>query len=381
MPGPFKKKAIVASAMSLLAILAPVAAFAQQPMPEVAVMTAEATDYTGTVRLPGRVKASTIAEVRPQVSGIIQERLFEEGTTVEAGAPLYQIESATYSAAVAAAEAAVAEAQANYDLAVVEADRAKSLFSNNTGSAANRDKAVAAKSAADAVLQMAKAQASTARIDLDRTTVRAPVTGVIGFSQTTSGALVGAQQATALTTIRTLDPVYVDVTISANDLLDWNATSEQRNAVRHVKATMFLPNRHIYEEKGEIEAAEPQVEPTTGMVTLRVSFPNPQHELLPGLYVEVELPTSMTKGAVLVPQNAVMRDANGGASVWIVENGKIAVRQLSVLTADGNRWVTTGGLKGGEAVVISGFQKVAPGAEVQIVTDEKNPETAPVGSN
>ncbi|WP_413875763.1 efflux RND transporter periplasmic adaptor subunit [Albidovulum sp.] len=367
--------------MSLLTILAPVAALAQQPMPEVAVMTAEATDYTATVRLPGRVKASTIAEVRPQVSGIIQERLFEEGEPVEAGAPLYQIESATYSAAVAAAEAAVAEAQANYDLAVVEAERANSLFSNSTGSAANRDKTVAAQRSADAALQIARAKLTTAEIDLDRTTVRAPVAGVIGFSQTTTGALVGAQQVTTLTTIRTLDPIYVDVTLSANDLLDWNATSERREAMKHASATMILPNRQLYEAKGEIKAAEPRVEPTTGMVTLRVSFPNPQHDLLPGLYVEVELPTSVTKGAVLVPQNAVMRDASGGASVWIVENGKIAVRQLSVLTADGNRWVTTGGLKGGETVVVSGFQKAAPGAEVQIVTDEQNPETAPVGSN
>lgn len=370
MPRIFKNRAIFAPAV-LLSVglvsvsLAPVASLAQQPAPTVTVMTAAPTDFTATARLPGRVKASTIAEVRPQVSGILQARLFEEGASVEAGTPLYQIENVTYRAAVAAAAAAVSQAQANYDLAVLDADRAKELFSRQSGSAASRDKAVATQSAAEAALQMAKAQSASAEIDLDRTTVRAPVAGVIGLSQTTTGALVGAQQAAALTTIRTLDPVYVDVTLSANDLLNWKGSPEQREAMKHASATMILPNREIFGAKGEIKAAEPQVEPTTGMVTLRVSFPNPDHKLLPGLYVEVELPQSVTKDAVLVPQNAVMRDAKGEASVWVVEDGKIAVRKLTVVAADGNRWVTTGGLKAGDAIVISGFQKAAPGAQVQ----------------
>ncbi len=381
MPINVKKRVIYTSAAVLSVCLVPVASVAQQPMPTVTVMTAEPTDFTATTRLPGRVKASTVAEVRPQVSGILEKRLFEEGATVEAGAPLYQIESATYGAAVAAATAAVSQAQANYDLAFQEADRATRLFSTNTGSAANRDKAVATQSAADAALQMAKAQLRSAEIDLDRTMVRAPVAGVIGFSQTTTGALVSAQQTTALTTIRTLDPVYVDVTLSANDLLNWDVSPERREAMKHVSATMILPNRQIFDAKGEIKAAEPQVEPTTGMVTLRVSFPNPDHRLLPGLYVEVELPQSVTRDAVLVPQNAVMRDARGGANVWIVEDGKIAVRELTIVTTDGNRWVTTGGLKAGDAVVVSGFQKAGPGSEVEVVTEGQNPEAAPREGN
>jgi membrane fusion protein (multidrug efflux system) len=344
-------------------------------------MTAEPTDFTATNRLPGRVKASTVAEVRPQVSGILEKRLFEEGVPVKIGAPLYQIESATYRAAVAAATAAVAQAQANHELAVLDADRAKQLFSSQSGSAANRDKAVATQSTAEAALQMAKAQLSSAEIDLDRTAIRAPVAGVIGLSQTTTGALVSAQQATALTTIRTLDPVYVDVTLSANDLLNWNVSPEQSEVMKHASATMILPNRQIFEAKGEIKAAEPQVEPTTGMITLRVSFPNPNHKLLPGLYVEVELPQSVTKGAVLIPQNAVMRDARGEASVWVVEDGKIAVRKLTVITADGNRWVTTGGLKACDAIVVSGFQKAGPGTAVQVVTEGQKPETAPRKGN
>lgn len=369
-----------AATIALLIGLVPVGALAQQPVPTVTVMTAEPVDFTATVRLPGRIKASTVAEVRPQVSGILQTRLFEEGVSVDAGEALYQIEDVTYRAAVAAAKAAVSQAQANYDLAVLEAERAEKLLSTNTGSAANRDKAVASQDAAEAALQMAQAQLSSAEIDLDRTTVRAPVAGVIGLSQTTTGALLSAQQATALTTIRTLDPVYVDVTLSANDLLNWSASSEQREAMKHANATMILPNRQIFDAQGEIKAAEPQVEPTTGMVTLRVSFPNPDHKLLPGLYVEVELPQSVTSNAVLIPQNAVMRDAKGAASVWIVEDGKIAVRELTVVTADGNRWVTSG-LKEGELIVVSGFQKAGPGAEVQTETEERKPDPASSGAN
>src|SRR5690606_24718468 len=325
MPLNFKSRAILATATLLLIGVAPVVASAQQqPLPMVSVVTVEATDYTATARLPGRIKASTVAEVRPQVSGIIQERLFEEGSRVKEGDPLYQIENATYRAAVAAAAAAVAQAKANYDLAVLDAERAKNLYSRNTGSAANRDKAVATQNSAEAMLQIARAELRSAEIDLDRTTIRSPIEGVIGLSQTTTGALVSAQQATPLATIRTLDPIYVDVTLSANDFLSWNDTPEQTDAMKNARATMILPNREIFEEQGAVLAAEPKVEPTTGMVTLRVSFPNPHHKLLPGLYVEVELPQNVTSDAVLVPQNAVMRDARGTASVWIVEDGKIA---------------------------------------------------------
>ncbi len=382
MPLNFKSRAILATATLLLIGVAPVVASAQQqPLPMVSVVTVETTDYTATARLPGRIKASTVAEVRPQVSGIIQERLFEEGSRVKEGDPLYQIENATYRAAVAAAAAAVAQAKANYDLAVLDAERAKNLYSRNTGSAANRDKAVATQNSAEAMLQIARAELRSAEIDLDRTTIRSPIEGVIGLSQTTTGALVSAQQATPLATIRTLDPIYVDVTLSANDFLSWNDTPEQTDAMKNARATMILPNREIFEEQGAVLAAEPKVEPTTGMVTLRVSFPNPHHKLLPGLYVEVELPQNVTSDAVLVPQNAVMRDARGTASVWIVEDGKIAVREVKVITSDGNRWVTTGGLKGGEEVVTAGFQKVRPGAPVQIEGRAQSASATPAAGN
>lgn len=361
----------------------PVAGHAQQqPLPSVTVEKVKVEDFTLTARLPGRVKASTVAEVRPQVSGIIRDRQFEEGVRVEAGEPLYKIEDETYVAAVASAKAAVAQAQANYDLAVIEARRAEELFANKSGTASNRDTKVAERSKADAALQVARAELTTAEIDLDRTIVRAPITGAIGFSQTTPGALVAAQQTTALTTIRALDPIYVDVTQSATDLLRWNSLNKSGSARASGVATMILPNGEAYPLKGDLKAAEPQVEPTTGMVTLRITFANPDQLLLPGLYVEVELPQDTAKDAVLVPQSAVMRNAKGEAFAWIVEDGKVAVRPLTILTGSGNFWVTSSGLKAGDALITSGFQKIAPGATVQIAAEPAGkPQTAASGSN
>lgn len=360
---------------------APAVAAAQQPIPSVTVQTVKAEDFTLTVRLPGRIKASTVAEVRPQVSGIIRERLFEEGARVEAGQILYKIEDETYAAAVASAKATVAQAQASFDFAVVEARRAEELFSSNSGSAANRDTKVADRSKAEAALQVARAQLTTAEIDLERTTIRAPISGIIGFSETTPGALVAAQQATALTTIRALDTINVDVTQSANDLMQWTADKKVGSPQNSGVASMILPNGQVYPLKGDLKAAEPRVEPTTGMVTLRVAFANPDGLLLPGLYVEVELPQTVVKDAVLVPQSAVMRDTGGGAFVWVVEEGKVAVRPVTTVTGSGNRWVVGGGLKSGDAVVTSGFQKAAPGAPVEIAKEPAGEQATSGGSN
>jgi len=362
----------------LTATALPMSALAQQmPPPSVTVAPAVVGEYTLTTRLPGRIKASTVAEVRPQVSGIISEELFEEGRWVEAGQPLYKIEDAVYEASVLAAKASVAQAQANYDLAVLDAKRAEELLTTNAGSAANRDKAVATRDAAAASLQAAEAQLTSALIDLDRTTVRAPVAGVIGLSQTDTGSLVGAQQTAPLATIRTLDPVYVDVTQSVSDLMRWTVPGKMRDLLHSAEATLILPNGETFDQKGLMKAAEPQVEPTTGMVTLRISFPNPDFALLPGLYVEVVIPQATEKNAILVPQTAVMRDAQGAANVWVVEGGKVAVRPVTILGASGSDWVVTSGLQEGDQFVTSGFQKAAPGAEVLIAPAEG---AAPAGA-
>lgn len=360
----------------------PAVAIAQQPpAPSVTVQTVTVEDFVLTARLPGRIKASTVAEVRPQVSGIIRERLFEEGSFVKAGQVLYKIEDETYVAAVASARAAVAQAQASFDFAVVEARRAEELFSSNSGSAANRDTKIADRNKAEAALQVARAQETTAGIDLERTTIRAPISGVIGFSETTAGALVAAQQITALTTIRALDIVNVDVTQSVNDLMQWTANRQIGSRENASVASMILPNGQLYPLKGDLKAAEPRVEPTTGMVTLRIAFSNPDGLLLPGLYVEVELPQTVVMNASLIPQNAVMRNTTGEAFVWIVEDGKVAVRPVTIVTGKGNLWVASDGLKAGEAIVTSGFQKAAPGAAVQIATEPQGEQAAPGGSN
>ncbi|WP_332304869.1 efflux RND transporter periplasmic adaptor subunit [Rhizobium sp. GR12] len=372
----------VVLALILSCILYPGRVLAQQqPTPSVTVETVKTEDFTLTARLPGRIKPSTISEVRPQVSGIIRERLFEEGARVEAGQVLYKIEDDTYVAALESAKANVAQAQASYDFAVVDARRAEETFANNVSSASNRDNKIAERNKARAALQVAQAQLTTAEIDLERTTIRAPISGVIGFSETTAGALVAAQQTTALTTIRALDTIYVDVTQSVNDLLRWNADRRVGTSQSLSVATMILPNGQIYPIKGDLKAAEPRVEPTTGMVTLRISFSNPENRLLPGLYVEVELPQAVTRDAILVPQSAVMRNAKGEASVWIVEGGKIALRRVTIVTGAGNRWVTSSGLKPGDQIVLSGFQKVAPGAAVEIEQQPAGQQAARVGSN
>ncbi|MRH98634.1 efflux RND transporter periplasmic adaptor subunit [Agrobacterium tumefaciens] len=355
-------------------VIAPLAAAAQQPpLPAVTVTVVQATDYTLTARLPGRIKASTEAEVRPQVSGIIRERLFDEGVRVKKGQALYKIDDDNYASATQSAKAALAEAQANFDLAVIDARRAAELLANRSGTASNRDSTAAQQSRADAALQRARAQLTTAEIDLNRTTIRAPIDGVIGFSETTPGALVAAQQATALATIRTINPVNVDVTQSATDLFRWQSKGGANGLEKSAMASLILPDGSRYPLKGKLTAAEPKVEPTTGMVTLRVSFENPGQVLLPGLYVEVELPQAKADGAILVPQSSVMRNAQGEPYVWVVKDSKIEERPLSIFTADGNQLVITDGLAAGERVVTSGFQKAAPGAEVTVEVDSGNP--------
>lgn len=352
-----------------LALALPMAApvMAQQggkgPAP-VEVVTVTAGDHVMSSRLPGRVKASTVAEVRPQVSGIIRERLFQEGAVVALGDPIYKIEDESYRAAVAAARAAVAQAEANFTLAVSDEKRAIELFANKAAPEQRRDAAIATRQAAEASVQAAKAQLMAAEIDLDRTTIRAPIAGVIGLSQTTTGALVAAQQQTALATIRNLDTVYVDVTQSYADILRWGQAQGKGDLG---DVTLTLGDGSVYPVMGKLQAAEPQVEPTTGMVTLRMTFPNPDHILLPGMYVEADLPQSRLSNAVVLPQNTVMRERGGNALVWVVDNGMVAVRQVQIASASGTNWIVTEGLKSGDQVITAGFQKVAPGAAVQIV--------------
>lgn len=337
----------------------------QGPTP-VTVVAVKAQTVTLTSTLPGRVAASAEAEVRPQVNGIITERLFREGAHVDAGDALFRIDPDTYSAAVAQAEASVTQARVQRDSAQVEAERLVELRQRNVTSEQAFDDAQAARDSAEAALQVAQAQLRSAQIELDRTTINARLSGEIGLALTSPGALVTASQAAPLAIIRDIDPVYVDVTQSAADLLRWNrgqTADELSNADTTVRLT--LADGSDYGETGTITAAEPSVDPQTGVVVLRMQFENPDRLLLPGMYVQVDLPVGTVSDVILAPQEAVQRDRRGRPIAWVVNDGNVVEeRQLTILQDRGADWVVSEGLRDGERIVVAGFQKTGPGATV-----------------
>ena len=363
-----------------------VPATAQQgdrPPAAVTVMTMQPQDVQLATTLPGRVVASAEAEVRPQVAGIITERLFAEGEPVAEGDVLFKIDPIVYEAAVAQAQASVAQAQAQARSAEREAKRLEELSSRNVASDQALDAAVAARDSAAASLQAAQAGLRSAQIELDHTQVRARLSGEIGRSLTSPGALVTNSQASPLAVIRNIDPVYVDVTQSAAELLDWrrgNAEKRLGDTPREVKLT--LADGSIYDQTGTLTAAEPDVDQQTGVVVLRMAFDNPDRLLLPGMYVRVEMPTGIAKGAFLVPQEAVSRDRRGQPLAMVVNGDNVVEqRQLTVLQDRGSDWIVSEGLSAGDRVIVMGLQKAAPGAPVtpqeQAAPDAKSEDAAP----
>lgn len=354
--------------LALCAGLVPGFAVAQEgqgPTP-VTVVTLAPQDVTLTSLLPGRVAASAEAEVRPQVNGIITERLFDEGADVAEGDPLYQIDKATYEAAVRQARAGVAQAEAQLRSAEREAQRLVELQSRNVASEQALDEATSTRDAAAAGLELAEAQLNSAEIELSRTTIRARLSGRIGLSLTSQGALVTASQSQPLTVIRNINPVYVDVTQSAADLLRWRRGETERE-LQDADATvrLKLADGSDYSETGHLKAAEPNVNPQTGVVTLRMQFDNPDLLLLPGMYVQVEMPVEVARDVYLVPQEGVVRDRRGRPMVWVVNGeGVIEERALNVIQDRGNSWVVDEAVNPGDRVMVAGFQKTAPGATV-----------------
>ena len=356
-----------------MAIAGPAAAQNQRPPAAVTVVTMQPQTVTLTSTLPGRVQASAEAEVRPQVNGIITERLFREGAEVAEGDALYQIDRATYEAALAQAEAAVTQARVQLDLAGTEAQRVRELQSRNVASQQALDDALSARDAAAAALQVAEAQRRVAEIELERTTIRARLSGEIGLSRTSPGALVTASQADPLAVIRDIDPVHVDVTQSAADLLRWRRghTAEALGGA-DLEVTLTLADGSAYEHSGTLTAAEPQVDPQTGVVVLRMEFDNPEGLLLPGMYVQVEMPTQKMEGVFLTPQEGVMRDRRGRPIAWVVNaENVVEERTLTVLQDRGADWVVSEGLKAGDRMIVAGFQKTGPGATV--APEERQP--------
>ncbi|MGC9370196.1 MAG: efflux RND transporter periplasmic adaptor subunit [Paracoccaceae bacterium] len=371
----FQTKSLIGAicVTAAMALAGPADAQNQRPPAAVTVSTMQPQAITLTSTLPGRVRAAAEAEVRPQVNGIITERLFREGAEVAEGDALYQIDRATYEAALAQAEAAVTQARVQLDLAGTEAQRVRELQSRNVASQQALDDALSARDAAAAALQVAEAQRRVAEIELERTTIRARLSGEIGLSRTSPGALVTASQADPLAVIRNINPVHVDVTQSAADLLRWRRghTAEALGGA-DLEVKLTLADGSAYEHSGTLTAAEPQVDPQTGVVVLRMEFDNPDGLLLPGMYVQVEMPTQKLDGVFLAPQEGVMRDRRGRPVAWVVNDDNVVEeRTLTVLQDRGADWVVSEGLEAGDRMIVAGFQKTGPGATV--TPEERQP--------
>ncbi|MDR2093533.1 MAG: efflux RND transporter periplasmic adaptor subunit [Azoarcus sp.] len=320
--------------------------------------------------LPGRTTPYMVAELRPQVTGIIQKRLFTEGSTVEAGQVLYQIDPSTYRAAFDSAAANKARADANLYNARLKAERYAELVGIEAVSKQANDDAAAALKQAEAEVAAAHAALDKARIDLDFTRVKSPISGHIGRSSVTPGALVTANQAAALATVQQLDPIYVDLTQSSAELQRLRRAAENgalsRDESDNIPVQLFLEDGSQYEIPGKLDFSEVSVDPGTGSVTLRASFPNPKGALLPGMYVRARLEQGQTEQAVLLPHAAVSRDARGNPVVLVVDaEHKVTARTVQVRGVQGDKWIVTGGLAAGEQVIVEGLQKVREGQTVQ----------------
>tara|TARA_R110002153_G_scaffold104022_3_gene241590 strand:- start:3885 stop:5036 length:1152 start_codon:yes stop_codon:yes gene_type:complete len=345
-----------------------------QAMP-VGVVTMKEQTVTLTKELPGRIAASQIAEIRPQVSGIIQSRLFVEGSEVKAGQTLYQIDPATFEANVASAEAAVAKAHASIASKNAKNTRYTELLKINAVSQQDFDEAAASFKEAQADLLTAKAQLKTAQINLNYSKVSAPINGQISKSNVTVGALVGANQTTPLATVTQLDPIYVDLMQSSSELLALKlalksgAISSDESVQTEVE--LKLENGSVYSHKGTLQFSEVTVEPGTGSVTLRAQFANPDKLLLPGMYVRAVIVEGVKTDAILAPQRGVSHNNKGQATTMVVnKDGKVETRILQAERTIGANWLVEKGLSHGDQVIIEGLQKIHPGASVQAVPAE-----------
>lgn len=385
-----------------------------RPVPEVAVVTVQPQPVTLTTELPGRTAAFRVAEIRPQVNGLIQRRLFEEGSDVKAGQVLFKIDGAHFRAARdsavanlavmkknterarAALEASIANVArqlATLELARKNRDRFEDLFKDRAVSASERDKAVTeaevakaglraaeaqvkndrrAIAAAEAAIGQAEAALTTARINLQYTVITAPISGRIGRSTVTEGAIVTGYQPAALATIQQLDPMYVDVTQSTAELLRlrhrMGNSPEQQTGASHRKVALILSDGTRYSLEGKLQFRDITVDTTTGSVVIRAVFPNPEGILLPGMFVRAVVEEGVNNGAMLVPQQGVARDVKGIPSVLLVDGaGKVSTRQITVGRAVGDTWLVSSGLAPGDRVIVEGMQKVRPGMTVRVI--------------
>lgn len=364
--------ALAALGSSLLLACGPKApADAPPPAPvAVGVIKVSAVEAPIQSELPGRTQAFRLAEVRPQVSGIIKKRLFTEGADIKAGTQLYQIDDASYRAALGTAQAELARGNANLAAAKAREARYKNLMASKAISQQDYDDALATLGQAEANMAAGKAAVEAANINLQYTRVLAPISGVIGKSAVTEGALVSAGQAQVLATIQQLDPIYVDVSQSADQMMALRRQMLKGvvSADKTAKVKLLLSDGSQYNHEGTLQFSEVGVSESTGTIVLRALFPNPDRLLLPGMFVRTQLQEGIQGNAIVVPQRGVTRDRSGNATVLLVNGeNKVEVRQIKTSRALGDQWLVEEGLAEGDQVIVEGVQKVKPGAAVTAV--------------
>ncbi len=345
------------------------------PPVEVGVVTATPGDVGLITELPGRVEASRVAQVRARAAGILQQRVFKEGSDVKAGQVLFRIDPAPYAAAAESARASLAKAQANLAQASAQAERYRPLVAANAISKQDFVNAEAAEKQAQADVAAAKAAVRTADINLSYASVTAPISGRIGRALVTEGALVGQGEATALAVVQQIDPVYVNFTQSAADVFQLRRAMESGQFKRAgggqgASVKLVLSDGSEYSQAGKLLFTDLSVDSTTGQVTLRAEVPNPKGELLPGLYLRVRIEQAQASNAITLPQQAVTRTQQGDTVSVVGEDGKVSQRTVKISAAQNNRWVVLDGLKAGEKVMVDGFQKLQmlpPGTPVKPV--------------
>ena len=338
-----------------------------RPPSQVAVFTTVSAPLPIINDLPGRIAPTRISEVRPRVTGIVLERVFEQGSLVKEGDVLYRIDPASFRVQVESAEATLRRAKAVQVQAKQAADRQEQLRKANVATGQNLDDAVAQLAQSDADVAIAEAGLATAQLNLQYASVTAPISGRIGRALITEGALVSANGSENLATIQQLDPVYADFTQSATDLIRLRkALGETSQKATEAKVRLLMDDGTEYPQAGKLLFSEAAVDETTGQVTLRGEFPNPDGDLLPGMYVRVLIEQGMKQDAIAIPTQAIQRDTSGNAQVYVAKEDKTAeLRRVTVGQVVGDRWEITSGLKPGEKVIVEGFQKIAPGAPVE----------------
>lgn len=357
----------------LLVLLVGTDARAQQPgqapqPPAVTVVTLKSETVTLTRELPGRTTPYLVAEVRPQVSGIVERQLFSEGKMVKAGQPLYQLDDETYRADSNSAKASLARAQAKLEAARLTAKRASELVKANAVSKQEAEDATAALRQAEADVKVAQAAVDGAEVVLKRARISAPIQGRIGKSSVTQGALVTANQTAPLATIQQLDPIYVDLTQSSSEILQIRkeVAAGSLASTTHLPVTILLEDGTEYAQRGRLAFSEVTVDPSTGGTAIRVIVPNPNDLLLPGMYVRAVVSTGRRDHALLAPQQGVTRDPKGNASALIVNaDSKVEARKIKVSGTVGDKWLVEEGLAAGDRLIVEGVMKVKPGMPVQ----------------